>query len=150
MSSTNLSKKIFILGFLLIVLAGIFAWQAQSMGNGYFGWLKLAVSKINPLEKIIGSELNLSRYSGLDLSNVNIEELINEKKEIEKIEEIVEIVEIEETKKEPVFNEPLENGIGGPIKPDLEEIQQEINRIAEEVDRIDKEVQNLVALKNQS
>jgi len=159
MASNSLGKKIFVLGFLLFVLFGIFIWQGNSFSQGYFNWLKTGISRINPLKINVSPEIELSKDSGLDLSGVNLEEIIADRNDSE-----------EEQEQEPAFV-PLSGttageeiiGIGGPMPSEeleqeilvvqrqmtLEEIQQEVNRIAQEVERIEKEVQELIVLNEQ-
>lgn len=141
MSSSSFRKKIFILGFLLVILAGLFIWQAQGFGGEYLAWVRSSIAKINPLKIALEDpELTLSQDFVLDLSNVS------------KVEEIAPDKPIV-LDKPVVLDEPEEvNGIGGPIpvvekvvKMSLEDIEEEINRITEEVKRIDQEVQKLVA-----
>ena len=154
MASNNLAKKTFVLIFLLAVLVAIFIWQGSDFSKDYLGWLRTGMAKLNPIDRMIGPELQLTQDSGLDLSNVNIEEIIAEHSEPieEKVEEDIEESLPEEP--EDLINEVV-IGIGGPTEPivvvsekkiTLEEIEQEINRIAEEVERIDNDVQALVAL----
>jgi len=174
MASNSLGKKIFVLGFLLFVLFGIFIWQGNSFSQGYFNWLKTGISRINPLKTNVSPGIELSKDSGLDLSEVNLEEIIADRNDSE-----------EEQEQEPASVPPAGGataglpafvplsgttageeeiiGIGGPVPSEeseqeilivqrqmtLEEIQQEVNRIAQEVERIDKEVQELINLSGQ-
>ena len=163
MASNNLAKKIFVLIFLLVVLVAIFVWQGNSFKQGYLSWLKTGIAKVNPFNRMIGPELELAKDSGLDLSEINIKEIIadqpealeEEKIEETPLEEVVIIEDQEEEKEEEEVQELREEviiGIGGPKESiiedpiTLEEIEQEVNRITKEVDRIDKDVQALVAL----
>ena len=169
MASNNLAKKIFVLIFLLAVLAAIFVWQGNGFSRGYLSWLKTGIVKHNPFNKMIGPELKLAEDSGLDLSNVNIKEIIAEQPEsVEEneegslSEELVVEGEDEDIGDEDIGDEVI-IGIGGPTEPIIEEpakevivisekrmtlkeIEQEVSRITREVDRIDKDVQALVAL----
>jgi hypothetical protein len=173
MAPNSLGKKIFVLGFLLVVLIGIFIWQGNDFSQGYFDWLKTGVSRINPLKTSISPGIELSKDSGLDLSNVNLEKIITNKTDSE---------EEQEQEEEPAFDESLLTGkpasaasdaatageeeivgIGGPVPSEeleqeivvvqdqmtLKEIQQEVNRIAQEVERIQGQVQELIALSRQ-
>ena len=154
MTSNNLFKKIFVLIFLLAVLAAIFIWQGNGFSQGYLGWLRTGMARLNPFDKMIGPELELAEDSGLDLSNVNIEEIITEQSESID-EEIIEEDIKESLPEDPVLIEDeVIIGIGGPVEPiivvsekkmTLEEIEQEVNRITKEVERIDKDIQTLVA-----
>lgn len=168
MASNNLAKKIFVLIFLLIVLVAIFIWQDNGFSQGYLSWLKTGIIKYNPFNKMIGPELKLAEDSGLDLSNVNIEEIIADQPEAPKEEKIEEVsleevvVEDQEEREEEETQGLIEEviiGIGGPVesiiedpvvvsekKMTLREIEQEVSRITKEVDRIDKDVQALAAL----
>jgi hypothetical protein len=167
MASNNLAKKIFVLIFLLAVLVAIFIWQGNGFSRGYLSWLKTGIAKVNPFDRMIGPELELAKDSGLDLSEVNIEEIIADQPEAPKEEKIEEasleevVIEDQEREEEEpqVLGEEVIIGIGGPIEPIIEdpvvisekkmtlgEIEQEVNRITKEVDRIDKDVQALVAL----
>ncbi|MDP2910463.1 MAG: hypothetical protein Q8N58_01605 [bacterium] len=153
MASNSLGKKIFVLGFLLVVLVGIFIWQGNSFSQGYFDWLKTGILRANPFKTNINPGTELSKDSGLDLSDVNLEEIVAD-----------EIGQGQEQKQE-VIKESKEEiiGIGGPIPSEeleqeivvaqnqmtLEDIAQEVNRIAQEVERIDKEVQELINLSGQ-
>ena len=162
MASNSLGKKIFVLGFLLFVLFGIFIWQGNSFSQGYFNWLKTGISRINPLKTNVSPGTELSKDSGLDLSNVNLEQIAGngtgqEQEQKQKQKEIIkEEKAVAEEEKEIA-------GIGGPIPSEelekeivvaqnqmtLEDIAQEVNRIAQEVERIDKEVQELINLSGQ-
>lgn len=172
MASNNLAKKIFVLIFLLAVLVAIFIWQDNGFSRGYLSWLKTGIIKYNPFNKMIGPELKLAEDSGLDLSNVNIEEIIADQPEAPKEEKIEEVsleevvVEDQEEREEEEtqgLKEEVIIGIGGPVESIIEEpakeiivvsekmmtlreIEQEVGRITREVDRIDKDVQALVAL----
>jgi len=140
-----MNKDFLFLILLLVIIAGVLLWQNP----------EVAFDKIKAM---IGPKISLSEDSGLDLSEINIENLITQ-------------IEEEEGQEEPVLTElsidkEEENGIGRSLIGELpggeetseqeiivleknltlEEIQQEVNRIAEEVERIDKEVQILVAL----
>jgi len=141
MDSKILNKDSFFLILLLVIVAGVFLWQNP----------EVAFDKIKAM---IGPKISLSEDSGLDLSEINIENLLGEEEQ----EEF--------TFAEVSAGEEEENKIGGSLIGELpggeetseqeivvleknltlEEIQQEVNRIAEEVERIDKEVQILVAL----
>lgn len=152
MISKRLGKKFIVLGFLLVVLVGIFLWQNKDFGNGYLNWLKTGILNINPFDKMMGPELQLSEDSGLNLSDVDIESLMAEKSKPS--EEKPSFAEATDGKEEII------EGIGGPIEGylpieelviakkqmTLEEIEQEVNRIAKEVERIEKDVQALVVL----
>ena len=140
-NKNRVNKDFLFLILLLVIVAGVFFWQNPEV-------------TFDRIKAMIGPKLSLSEDSGLDLSEINIENLLGE----------------EEEREEPVLAElsidKEENGIGGPLIGELlegeetlekdvivleenltlEEIQQEINRIAKEVERIDKEVQILVAL----
>ena len=159
MASNNLVKKTFVLIFLLAVLIAIFIWQGNGFSQDYLGWLGTGLARLNPFDIMIGPELELAEDSGLDLSNVNIEEMIIEQSESteESIEEKVEETSAEESlvSKYEISKEEVIIGIGGPVesvivvsenKMTLEDIEQEINRITKEVERIDENVQSLVAL----
>lgn len=163
MASNNLVKKTFVLIFLLAVLIAIFIWQGNGFSQDYLGWLGTGLARLNPFDIMIGPELELAEDSGLDLSNVNIEEMIIEQSESieesteESIEEKVEETSAEEplVSKDEIPKEEVIIGIGGPVesvivvsenKMTLEDIEQEINRITKEVERIDENVQSLVAL----
>jgi len=139
-----MNKDFLFLILLLIIVFGVLFWQNPNTIEFYFDKIKAVISP----------ELSLSEDSELDLSEVNIESLLEE----------------DEKGEEPVFAEVLvseeeEEGIGGPLigelpeeevleeeivvlkkKLTLEEIEQEVNRVAKEVQRIDREVQTLVAL----
>ena len=141
MDSKILNKDFLFLVLLLVIIAGVLLWQNP----------EVAFDKIKAM---IGPKISLSEDSGLDLSEINIENLLGEEEQ----EEFA-FAELSIDKEE-------ENGIGGSLIGELpvgeetseqeivvleknltlEEIQQEVNRIAEEVERIDKEVQILVAL----
>jgi len=145
MDSKILNKDFLFLVLLLVIIAGVLLWQNP----------EVAFDKIKAM---IGPKILLSEDSGLDLSEINIENLITKKEEGEEQEEPVltelsidkeeenviggfsvgELSEGEETSEQEIV--VLEKNLT------LEEIQQEVNRIAEEVERIDKEVQILVAL----
>ena len=145
MASKILNKDSLFLVLLLVIIAGVLLWQNPEVA-------------FDRIKAMIGPKILLSEDSGLDLSEINIENLITQREE-------------EEGQEEPVLTElsidkEKENGIGGSLIRELsegeetseqevvvleknltlEEIQQEVNRIAEEVERIDKEVQILVAL----
>ena len=167
MASNSLGKKIFVLGFLLFVLFGIFIWQGNGLSQGYFNWLKTGISRINPLKN---SEIELGKDSGLDLSGVNLEEIIADRNDSgEEQEQEPAFAPDGATAGKPAsaesFSEAKEEviGIGGPMPSEeleqeilivqrqmtLGEIQQEVNRIAQEVERIEKEVQGLIVLNEQ-
>lgn len=170
MASNSLAKKIFVLGFLLIVLIGIFIWQGNGLSQGYFDWLKTGILRANPFKTNISPEIELSKDSGLDLSNINLEEIIINKTEQEEEQE-----QEQGKEKEPSSAQPFEEdgasegkgeiiGIGGPVPSEeleqeivavqnqmtLEEIQQEVNRITQEVERIEKQVQELINLSGEN
>ncbi|OGZ18207.1 MAG: hypothetical protein A2V72_02205 [Candidatus Nealsonbacteria bacterium RBG_13_37_56] len=157
MASNSLGKKIFVLGFLLFVLFGIFIWQGNSFSQGYFDWLKTGISRINLLKTSINPGIELSKDSGLDLSEVNLEEIIADRNDSEEEQPASAASDAATAGEEEII------GIGGPVPSEeleqeilvvkrqmtLEEIQQEVNRIAQEVERIDKEVQELINLSGQ-
>jgi hypothetical protein len=175
MGSNSLVKKIFVLGFLLVVLTGIFIWQGNGFSQGYFDWLKTGILRANPFKTNVNPGTELSKDSGLDLSDVNLEEITADKTDSEqeqpasteslsgeaKEESAEAATEVESTESTESKEETI--GIGGPIPSEeleqeivvaqnqmtLEEIAQEVNRIAQEVERIDKEVQELINLSGQ-
>ena len=139
-----MNKDFLFLILLLVIIAGVLLWQNPEV-------------TFDRIKAMIGPKISLSEDSGLDLSEINIENLIIQREEGEEQEEPVltefsidkeedgigdsligELSEGEETSEQEVV--VLEKNLT------LEEIQQEVNRIAEEVERIDKEVQILVAL----
>jgi len=143
-----MNKDFIFLILLLVIIAGVFFWQNPQI--------------FSKLKAIVVPELEFAEDSALDLSEINIENLLGE--------EPAESPSDNQADKEPAFTEVSageeENGIGGPLIGELpegeetleqevvvmkkqltlEEIEQEVNRIAKEVERIDKEVQILVAL----
>ena len=145
MDSKILNKDSLFLVLLLVIIAGVLLWQNPEVA-------------FDRIKAMIGPKISLSEDSGLDLSEINIENLIIQREEGEGQEEPV-LTELS-------IDKEKENGIGGSLIRELsegeetseqevvvleknltlEEIQQEVNRIAEEVERIDKEVQILVAL----
>lgn len=132
MDSKILNKSSLFLILLLVIVVGVFFWQNPEV-------------TFDRIKAMINPKISLSEDSVLDLSEINIENLVEEEEKQE---------------------QEKENGIGGPLIGELpggeetlkqevvvlkknltlEEIQQEINIIAKEVERIDKEVQILVAL----
>ncbi|MBU3942653.1 hypothetical protein KKA24_01570 [Patescibacteria group bacterium] len=133
----NLGKKVLVLVFLLVILAGVFVIQSEDLGRGYFSWLKAKMIGMGP-------ELNLTeKDSGLDFAI--IEPIIEE---VEVIKEISTPIEIKKVKKVKEVKDEELIGIGGPIpgteeKMSLAEIEAEVIRIQIEVERITIEIQNL-------
>jgi len=141
-----MNKDFLYLILLLIIVSGILFWQNPNTIEFYFDKIKAGIYP----------NLELSEDSGLDLSEINIENLLSIEEEEEEEEELA-FTEVSTSE---------EYGIGGPLigelpeieenlekevvvlenKLTLEEIEQEVNRIAKEVERIDKEVQILVVL----
>jgi len=158
MPSNSSGKKIFVLGFLLFILIGIFVWQSKDLSQGYFDWLKTGIARINPLKTSLYPEIELNKDSGLDFSEVNLEELITERNEQEQSFSVsLSEISVSEEGEEEIIgigeesapSEELEQEIVVVQNQDqmtLEEIQQEVDRIAQEVERIDKQVQELIAL----
>lgn len=130
MDSKILNKDFLFLILLLVIVVGVFLWQNPRVGEDYFGKIKA----------MLAPELSLSEDSGLDLSEVNIENLLGE-------EEPAESPSDNQVGREELVVE--EESQGGPIiifEPKLAGIQKEINEIAKEVERIDQEVKKLKAL----
>lgn len=157
MKSNRLGKKIFVLAFLIVVLVGVFALQGDSFGKGYFTWLKDKLVGIGP-------ELNLAQEdSGLDMSNIDIDNLFSAKEDEQVIEENDGFEELDTSLKidldtitstdggltmEQVFDEETlpekEVTTGDNIQKELLKIQEEINNIAQKVEVIKIEVQILI------
>ena len=154
MKPNCLGKKIFVLAFLIVVLVGVFALQGDSFGKGYFTWLKDKLVGIGP-------ELNLAEEdSGLDMSNINIDNLFSTKEDESIIEENDGFEELDTSLKidldtvtgvdggltmEQVFDEETlpEKKVtaSGNSQEELLKIQEEINNIAQKVEIIKIEVQ---------
>lgn len=127
-----LNKSSLFLVLLLIIVVGVFFWQNPEV-------------TFDKIKAMISPKISLSEDSDLDLSEINIENLLGEEEKQEQEEEngiggllIGELPGEEEALEQEVV--VLKKNLT------LEEIQQEINIIAKEVERIDKEVQILVAL----
>lgn len=158
MSLRLLNKRIFVLILLLVIIAGgVFLYQKNSTGKEYADRIKLLLSeKLVSMRAMIVPELDLSEDSGLDLSNVNFENLLTggekeEKEEEEKNQEIVIIprqltfLEIKEkvdeiAKKTEKVKQEVERLTA------LAEIQKEINAIAEKVQAISQQINELRTL----
>ena len=148
MDSKILNKDSLFLVLLLVIIAGVFFWQNPEV-------------TFDRMKAMIDPKISLSEDSGLDLSEINIESLLEEDEKKEESTFAIEGVTLDEDE-----DEEEENGIGRLLIGELpggeetleqevvvlkknltlEEIQQEINIIAKEVERVDKEVQILVAL----
>lgn len=139
----DLKRKIFVLAVLLVIFIGVFIWQAQPFGQGYFTWVKSFLAGINPFKP---EEIDLSKDSGLDLSQVNLDELTKkptQEQEEEEQETGVGQIIITPEKPQPEADQPK---AGEPAKLSLEQIEKEVKRISKQVQRIDKEVKTLQAL----
>lgn len=140
-----MNKDFIFLILLLVIVFGVLFWQNPETIDFY----------LDKIKAVMAPKLELSEDSELDLSEVNIESLLEQDEKKEESAFALEGVTLDEE----------EDGIGGPLvgelleeqvvekdvvvlgkKLTLEEIEQEVNRVAEEVERIDKEVQILVAL----
>jgi len=125
--------------FLAVVMAGIFLYEREGVRENLFNYLKAG---------IIPKELNLSQETGLDLSNLAVENFLA----VENLGK--EKIEIEEKNKETgetlssLYKKEQEDvGQGGgekeeknlsleEIKKGLDEIEQKKNEIAEEVEKL--------------
>jgi len=128
------NKRAFLLIlFLAVVMAGIFLYEREGTRENLFNYFKA---------RIIPEELNLSQETGLDLSNLAVENLGKEKIEIEGKDE-----EIDKTLSSLYKKEQEEVGQEGgekeerklsleEIKKRLDEIEQKKNQIAEEVEKL--------------
>jgi len=141
MDSKVLNKRILVFGLLLVVVIGvIFLWQNYRFSSDYFDKLKSFFSRVNIFRATIAPELLSPEDLGLDLSEINIENLILEGEavsEVEQEEELIEEVQIEEVQEEEDDPE---------YQAALAEIKKELDRIEKEVEEVRRKVNKLKAL----
>ncbi|MBZ9577514.1 hypothetical protein KJA13_00540 [Patescibacteria group bacterium] len=129
MDSKILNKGFLFLVLLLVIVVGVFFWQNPEV-------------TFDRIKAMIGPKISLFEDSGLDLSEINIENLVEKGPAFAPDGASA-------GKEEEGLVEEVQEGQGGPIiifEPKLAGIQKEINEIAKEVERIDQEVKKLMAL----
>jgi len=135
------NKRILVLALFLVVVIGvIFLWQNYRLDSNYFDKLKSFFSRVNIFKATIAPELLSPEDLGLDLSEINIENLLLEKEvafEVDQEEELVKEVQIKEVQEEEDDPE---------YQAALAEIKKELDRIEKEVEEVRRKVNKLKAL----
>jgi hypothetical protein len=154
MNYKGLTKKIFVLLFLFIVLSVVFILQDQGLRTGYFSWLGKTISTIDVFGVFENANLEtkLSTSPGLDIFDIRVDNLANDKPEV--VEELdIKEVSNKETKKVLVKEDiviedqedPEEVVIPKPILT-LDEIKKELDGIKDKLQEIEQEVDDMLAL----
>ncbi len=127
--SNRVNKDTLYLILLLIGVGGILLWQNYQLIEDKAGFV------FSELKATVAQKPLFSEDSGLDVSEINLENLLPEGKEEPAFAEATAGKE-EETQEQVIVSEP---------QLTLLEIQEEVNKVAIEVERIGREVQELKA-----
>lgn len=145
MEIKSLIKKVLVLFFLSVVLIVVLTFQEGGAGRSYVGWIKEKITGLGP-------ELNLAEEeSGLDLKNIDINNLFDKEKESSQNNQ--EILETEsqdgqENIKTIIKKEVVEKETEPVLMKtkNLSDIEKELKQISLEVKKISNNIKEMAAL----